>query len=145
MNPIRKTYTHAGMTVVWQPALCIHSRNCFHGLPAVFDPNRRPWVNPTAAEAQAIIDQVAKCPSGALSIAQDTAETADGRATESQVTIQILPDGPLLVNGDVTLKRADGSTDQRTGSTALCRCGASGNKPFCDGSHQKIGFTDRQP
>lgn len=144
MKPIRKTYTHAGTTVVWQPALCIHSRNCFHGLPEVFDPNRRPWVNPTAAEAQAIIDQVAKCPSGALSIAQDVPPAADSSAAGTPVKIQILPNGPLLVSGNVTLARADGSTEARTGSTAFCRCGASGNKPFCDGAHQKIGFTDGQ-
>lgn len=136
MDKIRKTYSHAGVTVVWQPALCIHSRNCFHGLPGVFDPSRRPWVDPTAAEPQSIVDQVRKCPSGALSI-----EGAPVEQAPPNVVVEVLPDGPLLVNGAVTLKNADGSTGRHEGCTAFCRCGASKNKPFCDGSHRTIGFT----
>ena len=135
MSEVRKTYTHAGVTVIWQPALCIHSRNCFHGLPGVFDPNRRPWVDPKAADPQAIVAQVARCPSGALSIAKAASAPA-----ESAVTIELLPDGPLLVKGTVTLKRADGTSEAKEGTTALCRCGASKNKPFCDGSHNANGF-----
>ncbi|HEX2684929.1 MAG TPA: (4Fe-4S)-binding protein [Ferruginibacter sp.] len=61
-------YNNGEVTVVWKPAMCIHSGICFKGLPAVFDPRRRPWVEMTKAETQQIIDQVKKCPSGALSI-----------------------------------------------------------------------------
>jgi uncharacterized Fe-S cluster protein YjdI len=141
MADVRKTYTHEGVTIVWQPALCIHSTKCFHGLPGVFDPNRRPWIDPGAASAQAIVDQVAKCPSGALSIAAGEASQAPAIAATTGPTIDILCDGPLLVDGTVILKRADGTTEVRDGKTALCRCGASKNKPFCDGSHKSIGFT----
>ena len=140
MAAIRKTYTHAGITVVWQPALCIHSRNCFHGLPGVFDPNRRPWIDPTAADAQAIVAQVARCPSGALSIETTGTATAAPEPAAPAVTIEVLPDGPLLVQGAVALKRTDGTTETREDGMALCRCGASKNKPFCDGSHRAIGF-----
>jgi uncharacterized Fe-S cluster protein YjdI len=139
MTEVRKTYTHEGVTVVWQPALCIHSTNCFHGLPGVFDPNRRPWIDASAADAQAIIDQVAKCPSGALSIATG-ANAPPAARPAAATTIDVLRDGPLLVQGTVTLKRADGTTETKEGSTALCRCGASKNKPFCDGSHKAVGF-----
>jgi CDGSH-type Zn-finger protein/uncharacterized Fe-S cluster protein YjdI len=51
------------------------------------------------------------------------------------------PNGPLLVQGSVEICSGTGRTVTRTQKTALCRCGASGNKPFCDGSHQRIGFS----
>jgi uncharacterized Fe-S cluster protein YjdI len=61
-----KRYTNGEVTVVWQPRLCIHSAICFRGLPQVFDPSRRPWVTPGAASTREIVEQVARCPSGAL-------------------------------------------------------------------------------
>ena len=68
MTDTRKTYCAGDLTVVWQPTLCIHSEKCFHGLPAVFDPSRRPWIRLEGADAATIVAQVANCPSGALSI-----------------------------------------------------------------------------
>lgn len=68
-HPIRKTYTNGDVTVVWQPHLCVHSAICFRGLPAVFDPRRRPWIDCSAASSRAISEQVTQCPSGALSLA----------------------------------------------------------------------------
>jgi len=65
---ITKRYATDEFYVVWKPDLCIHCANCFNGLPEVFDPRRRPWIIPTAATTPQIKDQVAKCPSGALSI-----------------------------------------------------------------------------
>jgi uncharacterized Fe-S cluster protein YjdI len=55
------------VTVVWKPDICIHSGICARGLPDVFDPRKRPWVNITAASTDVIVAQVARCPSGALS------------------------------------------------------------------------------
>ncbi len=52
-----------------QPKMCIHSAICFKGLPGVFDPRRKPWIITDNADKATIIAQVAKCPSGALSIA----------------------------------------------------------------------------
>ena len=72
---IVKRYSNGEVTVVWKPALCIHSTNCFAGLPAVFDPRRRPWVNIRAASSDAIVKQVHRCPSGALSVLRNNAET----------------------------------------------------------------------
>lgn len=60
-------YKNADITVIWQPGLCQHSRNCFRGLPEVFDPRKKPWIEVDKSNTQAIIDQVKKCPSGALS------------------------------------------------------------------------------
>ena len=62
-----KRYTNGEVTVIWHPSLCVHSAICFRGLPAVFDPRRRPWVVLDGHTSDAIITQVEECPSGALS------------------------------------------------------------------------------
>ena len=64
---ITKRYTNGEVTIVWKPGICIHSAVCFRGLPGVFDPRRKPWIEPMAAGTEAIVAQVKKCPSGALS------------------------------------------------------------------------------
>ena len=61
-------YKNNDVTVVWKPGLCIHSGNCAAGLPSVFRPSEQPWIHLEEATSQEIIKQVAKCPSGALSI-----------------------------------------------------------------------------
>lgn len=66
-----KEYTNGEITVVWKPEVCVHSGVCFRGLPQVFDPRRRPWIDPLAAPGTAIVEQVERCPSGALSIRRD--------------------------------------------------------------------------
>ncbi len=64
---MKKNYTNGEVTIVWQPEICIHSRNCFKGLPAVFHPQELPWITPENASTSQIIEQISKCPSGALS------------------------------------------------------------------------------
>ena len=66
MNIVKK-YTNGVVTVVWQPKMCIHSGNCFRGLPSVFNPGARPWIAPAGADTETIVAQVKNCPSGALS------------------------------------------------------------------------------
>lgn len=65
---LKKEYSNGEITVVWQSAKCIHSGNCFRNLPTVFQPSERPWIKINGATSSEIIDAVAKCPSGALSI-----------------------------------------------------------------------------
>lgn len=67
---ITKRYTNGEVTVVWQPSKCVHSGICARGLPVVFDPTRRPWIDLAPATTAQIVAQVEKCPSGALSIDQ---------------------------------------------------------------------------
>ena len=62
-----KHYSNGEVTVVWQPDLCRHSGICARGLPTVFDPRRRPWIEMQHADSQTITAQVDRCPSGALS------------------------------------------------------------------------------
>ena len=60
-------YSNGEVTIVWQPHLCIHSGNCARGLPEVFKPREKPWIVPEGSVTEKIIEQVKKCPSGALS------------------------------------------------------------------------------
>ena len=75
MSEIIKRYTNGEVTVIWQPAKCIHSTICFRGLPEVFDPGKRPWVNAQGASTERIVDQINQCPSGALSYYMNSEES----------------------------------------------------------------------
>ena len=67
---MQRRYEKDGITVIWEPGRCLHSQVCFRGLPAVFDPRKRPWIRMEGATAEAIVEQVRKCPSGALSLGE---------------------------------------------------------------------------
>lgn len=64
----RKEYSNGDVTIVWKPKLCIHSEVCVKTLPKVYNPKERTWIKPENATTEELISQVAKCPSGALSI-----------------------------------------------------------------------------
>lgn len=68
MKDITKTYSNGDVTIIWKPSQCIHSAICFKGLGEVFDPRKRPWITLENSTPEKIIDQVKKCPSGALSL-----------------------------------------------------------------------------
>lgn len=141
MKDITKKYSNGEITVVWKPAVCIHSTECFQGLPKVFNPNQRPWINADAATTEQIIHQVNKCPSGALSYYRNDGKAIEPEAEETIVTkVEVMPNGPLLVYGELIITDAQGQAITKNKVTAFCRCGHSGKKPFCDGSHSKIGF-----
>ncbi len=145
---ITKHYTNGEVTVEWKPKLCIHTMMCFEGLPTVFDPDRRPWVDPEAATTEEIVAQVKECPSGALSYYMNNGQAEvpapeidqEQEEQEPEVSVEILPNGPLLVRGMITIRDASGNEVQKGPVTALCRCGATRRKPFCDGAHSRVGF-----
>ena len=150
-DAITRTYSNGEVQVIWRAGRCMHSTVCFRGLPQVFDPRRRPWVEIGGASTEAIVRQVQACPSGALSYlliadatphapAVPSAEQGHGHGRDAGVRVEPLPDGPLRVQGDLEVRLPDGSVAQRQGSTSFCRCGSSNNKPFCDGSHSRVGF-----
>ena len=140
MKDIKKEYTNGEVTIVWKPDQCIHSGNCFRGLNEVFNPQKRPWVSPDGTTSQKIIDQIKRCPSGALSyfMNKDGAVGAES-SPESTTLIEPTPNGPLLVHGNITVKAGD-DTVTKSKVTAFCRCGGSANKPYCDGTHRRINF-----
>jgi uncharacterized Fe-S cluster protein YjdI len=134
---VKKEYATDEIVVEWEPRLCYHSHNCVRSLPKVFDPDKRPWVQVDAASADDVEVAVARCPSGALRtrrvgvIAARPADELEVRASEN---------GPLLVRGGVRVVDAEGNLLYEGEKAALCRCGGSSNKPFCDGTHKTNGF-----
>lgn len=140
MKDITKKYTNGEVTIVWKPSECIHSGICFRGLGDVFNPRLRPWITLERSTTDKIIDQVKKCPSGALSYYLNRDAEDDTVKVEAETIIETVPNGPLMVYGNVTIKDQNGNLAKKNNATAFCRCGSSGNKPYCDGSHKKIGF-----
>ena len=132
-----KAYRAEGITVYFDSARCIHAAECVRGLPEVFEQGRRPWILADRARPEVIAEVVRQCPSGALH-----AELTDGEAEvpNSLTVIHPLRDGPLLVRGDVMVVTPAGPL--RETRALLCRCGSSGNKPFCDGSHLRTGWRE---
>ena len=138
---IIKKYDNGEITVVWQPQKCIHSAICFRGLPSVFDPTRRPWVTVDGASSEEIMRQVSQCPSGGLTytVNEDKAE-GEVEQVVAETVVEVLPNGPLLVYGNLAVKDYAGNEQKKSKVTAFCRCGGSKNKPYCDGTHAKVGF-----
>lgn len=144
MSDITKKYTNGEVTIVWKPATCIHSTICWKratGLPEVFNPMERPWIKPEGASTERIIEQVNKCPSGALSYYRNNEEDQVGDIKAESI-VEAMPNGPLLVYGNLTVKTKAGEETRSGKVTAFCRCGQSQNKPYCDGSHIAAGFKD---
>ena len=133
----KRVYRSETIAVYWNPAVCIHTGRCVSGLPSVFQPGTRPWVKVDAATADEIAEVITRCPTGALHF-----ERLDGGAQETpeaEVTISPQPNGPLYVRGQARVVGVDGALVCEDTRMALCRCGLSDNKPFCDGSHQRAG------
>lgn len=135
----QKTYNYEKdeLTVSWNPKQCIHSEKCWRGLPEVFKPKEKPWIQLDDSSIDSIITQVKKCPSGALGYSLKNEETMNRESAE----ITVVKKGPLLFTGKVIINNHDGSTIEKE-KAAFCRCGASSSKPFCDGSHKEADFED---
>lgn len=98
---------------------------------------QKPWIEPTAAPPEEIVDVVLKCPSGALAYALESPEPVE---EERPAAIRVTRDGPYAVVGRPALTFSDGTPAEARARYTLCRCGGSKNKPFCDGTHWSIGF-----
>lgn len=197
------------LTIHFDGKTCIHARRCVLGLPGVFNPDARPWIQPGGTPADDIVAVIEACPSGALSYQRKSGpdeaaprsntvrvwengplevrgelhiegqeprhralicrcgrtsnppfcdnahrdgfqatglpsfkedKDTDLPAADGPVRITARANSPVMFEGNIEVIATDGSRVARTGKSWLCRCGASGNKPFCDGSHGKIGF-----
>ena len=148
MSKFDKTYTNGEVTVYWQPDVCIHSTKCFTSLPEVFNPRIRPWVQPEHSTTDKIVETVKNCPSGALSFKYNIELNTDIKKAEektedkpleiSPVRIEVSHNGPLRVTGTCVIIDKDGNETIKKGKFALCRCGLSSKKPFCDGTHKTL-------
>ena len=139
----QRTYATERIAVYWDSTRCIHTAGCLNALPEVFDVQRRPWVDVEAADADAVAEGVLTCPTGALRF-----ERLDGGPQDEpqRPTVAIpIPDGPLLVMGDLRVQNPEGETiaDNERRLT-LCRCGRTRNQPFCDNSHLMARFRSRE-
>ncbi len=115
--------------------ICAHAKHCVTDLPEVFNVEGRPWITPDGASVEAITELTHKCPSGAL-LAFVEGERADKAATEERITIA--KDGPYEVEGPIELQIDKELRPPVSDRYTLCRCGASKNKPYCDGSHLEL-------
>jgi CDGSH-type Zn-finger protein len=138
----RKSYVGKEITIHDNRKICSHATECVNNLSSVFKLNARPWISPDAAKREEIIDTIRKCPSGALSYSIDGIEYRDQNERKPIVTVS--KNGPYVITGGIDLigdniQFAEGSSREHY---TLCRCGASNNKPFCDGMHRTISFKD---
>jgi len=135
------TFKTDKITVTWSKTRCTHVAACVRGLPQVFDPGRRPWIEPGLASSDDVAETVRRCPTGALHY-----ERHDGGTAETPLpvnTVAVEPFGALQMRGDIHVVNPDGTLVLRDTRVALCRCGATKDPPICDGSHWEAGFDDR--
>ena len=140
MGKVRE-YAGKDITILYDVARCFHAEECIHGAPGVFQKDARPWVHPDGEDAAITAEVILRCPTGALHYRATNAALDEVPQAENVVTVT--ENGPLLARGDMEIALPEAPL--RETRAAFCRCGASGNKPFCDDSHQRIGFTDPGP
>ena len=132
-----QTYETDAITVTFDPTRCIHAAECIRTAPLVFDSRRRRWIKPELGDAALIATAVHRCPTGALSY---TLPNGPVEAVDADATLRVAHDGPLYVRGTIEVETDDGRVIAEGMRMALCRCGATKNAPFCDGSHREVGF-----
>jgi CDGSH-type Zn-finger protein/ferredoxin len=130
-----------GITVHFNRSICSGAAECVHSLPAVFKSASEDWIHPAEASVAEVMETVRKCPSGALTF------TVGGKTEvkqEGSVSIRIVKNGPYEIKGPVVFDSPKWSLNASKTNFALCRCGKSGNNPFCDYSHGEQGWEDSQ-
>ena len=138
-----KTYDGAAVDVTWNRKLCIHVGECGRAEGDLFQAGRDPWCTPDVSGADDVVDVVLRCPTGALSYERKDGTAGETAAPRNRVVVS--NHGPLYLEGDLAIGGAP-PEDDAPGvrfRAALCRCGLSKNKPFCDNAHEEGGFRDR--
>ena len=149
MEKTNRKYTNGEITVFWQPNKCIHATTCYRELIDVFNPRKRPWVNMDGAPTDEIIRVVKLCPTQALSfkynkdIEREKQAADEVNTTDPVAEARIMEDGPLVLKGNFTLFDTDGKPLRHLKMSSICRCGASNDLPYCDGTHRKTGYTGK--
>ena len=124
--------------VTWDQKRCIHAEECVHGLPNVFDPQKRPWIQPEQASVDELTEVIKRCPTGALHYEVKQSEHTEKPPEQNVITIE--KDGPIYIHGEVVIRDMDENIVLKDTRVAMCRCGKSKNKPLCDNSHIEAGF-----
>ncbi|MBX2802281.1 MAG: CDGSH iron-sulfur domain-containing protein [Myxococcales bacterium] len=132
------TYEGAEVTIHYNRLLCSHAAECGRRQKAAFDSSRSPWIIPDNAPADGLLEVVQACPSGALRFSRSGEPPQHAQSDVAGITVE--RDGPYRVNG-IPLASTPQATGAHPEKYVLCRCGASKNKPFCDGTHFDIGWS----
>jgi len=156
-----RKYTNGEITVFWKPSKCIHATTCFRELIEVFNPRKRPWVNMKGAPTKRIIEVTDKCPTMAIywkynkdltpaelsgdshhgdEVTPEDVLTQQKEEETAGASINVMKNGPLLVEGEFRVIGAEGKELRSMIMTSFCRCGHSRAQPYCDGTHRKVGF-----
>ncbi|MEM1362309.1 MAG: CDGSH iron-sulfur domain-containing protein [Pseudomonadota bacterium] len=134
------TYEGAKVTVTFNPRLCVHAAECGRLAPEVFNTSQKPWIQPDQEVDNGIAAVMRACPSGALKEAP-RGETPMHQFDETRVQVTVQKDGPFWVQ-DVPSPVPPEGQGMSARKYALCRCGMSGAKPYCDGSHRDKAWKD---
>lgn len=140
---VARVYENDQIEITWEPGFCIHWAACIRGSSEAFNPRRKPWIDVSAETPERLAEIVEHCPTGALH-----AIWKDGRPAEhppESPTLLPTLDGPTFVRGRTRLYDRQGNLIREDTRMALCRCGHSQNKPFCDDSHYHQGFKSEDP
>ena len=137
----RRDYPGKEITVHDNRKICSHAAECVNNLSSVFKLGSRPWINPDASKMNDIVDVVRRCQYGALSYSIDGVEYRDPEEQRNPI-VTVLKNGPYHITGGIELigeniQFGEGASKEHY---TLCRCGASENKPFCDGAHKSSKF-----
>ena len=130
-------YEGTGIFVKDDRSVCIHAGFCGDRVSNVWKMTQ--GSDDTQVRAR-IMSMIERCPSGALSYSLERDD--ENLEPDLPVEIAITPDGALWVSGGIRVERADGQPLEIRNRVTLCRCGGSGNKPLCDGTHKKNGFSE---
>ena len=136
----RVTFAGKDIDVVWDTRLCIHVAECGRASGELFVVGRKPWCQPDLVGPDDVVDVVERCPSGALSYEDRHGGRVEAPAAGN--TVHVACNGPLFFRGELRIANAPGDMPGVKFRAALCRCGASKNKPFCDNSHEGADFFD---
>ena len=134
-------YEGKNITILDNRGVCSHRGHCTTHLPSVFRMNTEPWIDPDGAEPEEIMRVIRMCPSGALAFEHQGTVERDWR---NPADLRLSKNGPIEVTGGIELYDEEGSSPATGDHYALCRCGGSKNKPFCDGTHWHNGFHDEK-
>jgi CDGSH-type Zn-finger protein/uncharacterized Fe-S cluster protein YjdI len=132
-------YPGQSVDVHWDERLCIHIGECGNAQGDLFVGGREPWCIPDRSTRAEVREICERCPSGALTY---TDKEAGPELPAAENTVQVAYRGPLYVTGDLAIEGAPADMPGVRFRAALCRCGASKNKPFCDNTHLESGFAD---
>jgi len=136
----KNRYPGEQIDVEWDGRLCIHVTECGKSEGSLFEPGRDPWCDPDKTNVEQVKEIVGRCPTGAL-----TCHTKNGRISENSPdgnNVMVSNNGPYFVTGNLNVESIPEDMPGVAYRATLCRCGKSGNKPFCDNSHEKAGFKD---